>query len=111
MRKRSRAERVVPWCPGRGALAVAVWLDVFATHPLARSDSVTGRSDIVTADSDKPRNSVTTISERPVTPSESTVTLFRNQRSRCVGIRTQDALERAQRGSEGYGKGEGRRSV
>jgi hypothetical protein len=42
----------------------------------------------VTADSDKPRISVTTISEPPVTPSDSPVTLFRNQRSRCVGIRT-----------------------
>jgi len=52
------------------------------------SDIVTGNSVIVTTDSDKPRISVTTISERPVTTSESPVTLFRNQRSRCVGIRT-----------------------
>jgi hypothetical protein len=48
---------------------------------------VTGDSDIVTAHSDKRRKSVTVISESSVTPSESPVTPFRNQRSRCVGIR------------------------
>ena len=48
---------------------------------------MTGISDIVTAHSEIHRKSVTVISELPVTPSESAVTLFRNRRSRCLGIR------------------------
>jgi predicted transposase YbfD/YdcC len=55
---------------------------------LLNSDSVTVDSDIVTGRSDTAAKSVTLISESPVTPSEPAVTPFRNQRSRCVGIRT-----------------------
>jgi len=49
---------------------------------------VTDHSEIVTAHSDNSAKSVTLISEPPVTISESPVTLFRNRRSRYVGIRT-----------------------
>ncbi|CAI09748.1 hypothetical protein ebA6341 [Aromatoleum aromaticum EbN1] len=53
-----------------------------------RSDLiVTIDSDIVTAHSDNSPKSVTIKSESAVTTADSPVTLFRNQRSRWVGIR------------------------
>ncbi|MCK9987124.1 MAG: hypothetical protein AzoDbin1_03596 [Azoarcus sp.] len=49
---------------------------------------MTGHSDNVTAHSDNQSKSVTIKSESAVTIAEPPVTLFRNQRSRCVGIRS-----------------------
>jgi hypothetical protein len=58
---------------------------------------VTGHSDNVTAHSDNQSKSVTIKSESAVTIAEPPVTLFRNQRSRWVGIRTSLALRTQRR--------------